>query len=95
MATDADFEAHWNWRQATTTDIAGHMKELEAMFPSFADKRRYYKWSKERRAREAAQKPTVTPISRNDLIEMIAKMNYNSAIDRSKLVSAVQQSIVP
>lgn len=70
-------------------------KALEARFPSDADKRGYFKWTVEREAQEAAQETSVTPISRNNLKEMIAKMNYNSAIDRSKLVSAVEESIVP
>jgi hypothetical protein len=71
------------------------LKELDTKFPSRADNLRYFKWTDERKTQEAAQKPRVTPISRNDLTEMIANMNYNSAIDRSKLVSALQQSVVP
>jgi hypothetical protein len=43
MATDADFEAYWNWHQATDTDITRRLKELDAKFPSRADKLRYFK----------------------------------------------------
>ena len=94
MSTAADFEAFWNWHLAIETDmdVTELWKALEARFPSDADRRGYFKWTEERKARE---KTTVTPISRNDLKEMIANMNYNSAIDRSKLVSAVEQEVVP
>jgi hypothetical protein len=37
----------------------------------------------------------MTPITRDHLKEMIAKMNYNNLIDRAKLVGAVQRTIVP
>lgn len=69
----------------------GYSKALKVRFPSDADKRRYFKWMDEKMARET----TVTPISRNDLKEIIAKMNYNSVIDRGKLVNAMEKSILP
>jgi hypothetical protein len=43
-----------------------YWKPLEARFPNDADKRRYFKWTDERKAQEAAQETTVSPISRND-----------------------------
>jgi|HubBroStandDraft_4_1064222.scaffolds.fasta_scaffold624294_1 hypothetical protein len=93
MSTATDFEDFWNWHHGTNTGLTAYFKALAAKFPNNADKREYVKLAKERRAR-AQEETTVTPISRNNLTEMIAKMNYNSVIDRGKLVSAIKQNIV-
>lgn len=37
----------------------------------------------------------IEPIARNDLIEMLAEMNYSSVTGRGKLVGALQERVVP
>ena len=93
MATIAEFQAFWDAHSLASESFDDYFNALDARFPAEADRRAYYEWRLQ--DQEAGSTEETTPISREDLKNMIATMNYNSATDRGKLVSVIQRSVVP
>jgi hypothetical protein len=93
MPTPSECKAFWDERLAKGyTDDDG--KSVREKWPTRSERLEYYRWS-DKRADEEFAEFFYTPTSREDLKTMIAKMNYNSATDRGKLVSAVERAVVP
>ena len=93
MATIAEFQAFWDAHSLGSDSFDDYFNALDARFPAEADRRAYYEWRLQDQEAESTEE--TTPISREDLKNMIATMNYNSATDRGKLVSVIQRSILP
>ena len=95
MPTDTECLAFFNEECAKGLGALAKREEaLQARWPEKADRMVYYAWSK-KTADEEMKTQEMTPISRENLKKMIATMNYNSDIDRGKLVNVLQRSIVP
>jgi hypothetical protein len=94
MPTAAEFLAFSNEQHARGLGaLEGLGKAIREKWPNKADRMAYYNWSMERADDEMKQE--MTPISRENLIAMIATMNYNNDIARGKLVTAIERSVVP
>ncbi|KAH0542985.1 hypothetical protein FGG08_002673 [Glutinoglossum americanum] len=83
MPTPSECEALWGERLANGYKF-DHGKSVREKWPTRDEQLEYYRWSK-KRADERFAEFFCTPTSREDLKEMIAKMNCNSAMDRGKL----------
>lgn len=95
LCLKADYEAFWNELKAKRgqwTTKSRH-EAVKKRWPDKDDRLGYLEWA-QRRADKALEQYTA-PVSRSDLLQMIANMNHNSEIDRAKLVTALEQSIVP
>ncbi|KAI9767865.1 MAG: hypothetical protein M1840_005358 [Geoglossum simile] len=94
MPTAAECLAFWNEENAKGIDaLDGRRDAIEKRWPAHADQMAYYEWSMKRADDEYAAE--TTPIEPEELTAMIATMNYNSEINRAKLVTAIQRIVVP
>ncbi|KAH0562428.1 hypothetical protein GP486_002880 [Trichoglossum hirsutum] len=92
--TPAECLAFWNEQRAKPISaLAGMGKAIREKWPAYADRMVYYEWSQER-ADNAYARDTA-PTKPEDLKKMIATMNYNNDTDRGKLVTAMEQNVVP
>jgi hypothetical protein len=94
MPTPSECEAFWNELMEGPYDPNDNEKSTKEKWPDEEDRQEFYKWMEEQE--DKIWKEFSCPlVGRKDLIDMIAKMDYNSETDREKLISAVERIIVP
>ena len=94
MPTIAECEAFLNEQVRTqTATLADKGQAINAKWPNQNDRMVSYDWVMKRADREVAEE--TAPISRTALKDMMANVNYNRATNRSKLVSAIERSVIP
>ncbi|KAI9761453.1 MAG: hypothetical protein M1840_001797 [Geoglossum simile] len=95
MPTDEEFLAFWNERLAQPRDMRPDLTEtLHNRWPVKADRIAYYSWSMQR-ADERHNARQMINISPEELMEMLATMNYNNTMARAKLVDVLERTVVP
>ncbi|KAI9864087.1 MAG: hypothetical protein M1813_003404 [Trichoglossum hirsutum] len=96
MPTPTPEECLAFWKEQNAKGIEALLTReqvIKEKWPDRADRLAYYAWSQERANNAYAQE--TTPIEPADLEKMIDTINYNNDVDRGKLVSAIEQTVVP
>lgn len=95
MPTHAEFETLWDEGRTQNDSTQPTLRDaLHGRWPDVADRLAFYAWS-DMVADKRFNEREMTNISPEELTNMLATMNFNSDIARTKLVNVLERRVVP